>query len=487
MLPNIDYLVWVRRWLWLVLLGTLLGGGIAFGIAATTAPTYQSSATLLINASSTPNALTYTDVLLSQQLTLTYSKIAVQDPVLAQVIQEGHLPFTVIQLQKMVSAAPVLQTQLITITANTHDAKQAATIANLVANVFITQQHDRMAKGDASNAVSVVAPAQVPASPVSPRVKLDTVLGMVVGLLAAVGFIALVTYFDDTIKSHNDVDRALQLPVLGLVQRNVGQAVVTVGADSVAQDRHSAEVFRVVRANLGFATASYRSKILLVTSTQKAEGKTTTIAKLAVALAEAGKRVVLVDADLRLSSLHRMFKLDNRRGLSNLLVDPVASPAELLPYLQQTPLPTLRVLTAGVMPPNPTELLQSENMATLLAMLAELADVVLIDSPPVLAVADAMTIAPNVQGILFIIESGSIRLGRLNEALGRLRRSGTPILGVILNKVKADTEGYYYYAYDGYYSSSGKPATEHVNGVIEVVEHGAAPVGDGKSGSRRQG
>lgn len=482
MLAHTDYLRWVRQWLWLVLLAALAGGVIAFGVAKNTAPTYQTSATLLVNASSSPSALTYNDVLLSQQLTLTYSKIAVEEPVLTQVIKDGHLPLDLTELRNMVSAAPVLQTQLITITAKSSDARQAAGIANLVANTFIAQQRDRMAKGEAANAVSVVEAASPPVRPVSPNVKHDTILGMVVGLLAAIGFISLMTYLDDTIKSHEDVDKVLQLPALGMVQLNASQAKLRLEDDAIVQDHHASEIFRIVRANLDFATASYRSKVLLVTSTQKGEGKTTTIAKLAVALAETGKRVVLVDADLRLPTVHRIFQLENREGLTSLLVDRVSLPDTVERYLRATPLPTLCVLTSGPIPPNPTELLQSNSMTLLLENLAEHCDVVLLDSPPVLAVADAMTLAPKTQGVIFVVESGRIRLGRINEALNRLRRGGTEILGVVLNKVKEDTAGYYN-SYDAYYSGYSKAGTEHVNGAIKVISQNGTPARSGKGGS----
>jgi polysaccharide biosynthesis transport protein len=485
MRAHTDYLRWVRHWAWLVLLAALAGGVIAFGVAKRTPPTYQATTTLLVNASSSPSALTYNDVLLSQQLTLTYSKIAVEEPVLSQVIHDGHLSFDLTHLRKMVSAAPVLQTQLITITVKSGQAQQAAGIANLIATTFIAQQRDRMAKGDAANAVSVVEAASPPISPVSPNVKLDAILGIVVGLLAAIGLISLITYLDDTIKSHEDVDKVLQLPVLGLVQRNAAQAKLRLENGGIVQDRHAAEVFRIVRANLDFATAAYRSKVLLVTSTQKGEGKTTTTAKLAVALAETGKRVVLVDADLRLPTLHRPFQLENHEGLTSLLVDRVSLPESIDRFLRATPLPTLQVLTSGPLPPNPTELLQSQSMMLLLERLAEQYDVVLLDSPPVLAVADAMTVAPKAQGVIFVVESGHVRLGQINEALGRLRRGGTPVLGVVLNKVKDDTAGYYYYAYDGSYAGYTKAGTEHVNGTIKVVEEGAAPVVAGKGRGRR--
>lgn len=463
-----NYAALARRWWWLVVLAALVGAAGAYGGSKQITPTYEATATLLVNETAAPNSLTYSDVLLSQQLTKTYSKIAVQRPVLNQVIQQAKLPFTEEQLQKMVSANAETNTQLIGLSVRSNNAQQAAQIANLVAQAFIAQQRERLASGEASNAISVVEPATAPRDPVSPKTSINTLLGGFVAALVIGGVLLGLALLDDTVKSLQDVEEALHLPVLGFVKRNAADAKLAVDAGHVHQTHHSAETFRVIRTNLGFTTASNHARTLLVTSTQKGEGKSTTASKLAIALAEAGHRVILVDADLRLPSVHRIFGLQNGQGLTNALVGQATGAGKLL---QPTALPTLHVLTSGPLPPNPTELLQSERMALFLRSLSEGADYVLLDSPPVLAVADSLALAAQAQGVVLVVESGHVKIGRVSETTAALQRAGTPIVGAILNKVTRDAkESAYRYEYGGYYGpvdAKQHPLLEQVAGPGE--------------------
>lgn len=483
MLARRDYFGFVRRWLWLVLLAALVGGAAAYVSSEQMKPTYEATTTLLVNVTASPNSLTYNDVLLSQQLSKTYSEMAVQPVVLNQVIRDAKLPLGLTDLENAVTATAKLNTELITITASAHRPADAQNIANLVAQTFIAQQRQRLATGEAGNAISVVQPALLPTTPVSPKMSLNTALGAAVGALLAAGVILLVNYLDDTLKSQRDLEELFQLPVLGTVKRDTEEAKLRIDKQRIAQHQQSAEVFRMLRANLDFATINSHARVLLVTSSQKGEGKSTTASKLAVSLAEAGRRVILLDADLRLPSLQRVFGLPNQEGLTNLLVRPFT---DLERYLQATPMPALRVLTSGPLPPNPTELLQSERMAALIRALSERADMVIIDTPPVLAVADALTLSPKVQGIILVAESGKVRLSRLQEAVNLLRRSPTPIVGAVLNKVSRDAEAYNYrydYSYGGYYPNSKDALVEHqeavapsLNGTVatdDLLEQGA--------------
>ena len=475
-----DYGALIRRWLWLVLLAGLVSGSAAYVASKHMNPTYSATATLLINATQSPNSLTYEDVLLSEGLTKTYSQIAVQPVVLEQVIKDAKLPYSLGQLQGMVTSATKTDTQLITVTSRGSTAGEAQTIANLVAQTFIAQQRQRLATGDASTAVSIVQPALLPSGPDSPKVQLNAALGTIAGVLLAAGIIFLITYLDNTVKTQQDVESAFDLPVLGVVQKDAEEAKLQITATDIKHHRRSAEMFRIISANLDFATVDNHARLLIVTSTQKGEGKSTTAAKLAMALAEAGKRVILVDADLRLPTIHRIFRLENLHGLTNLLVKDGADPDE---FLKPTPLPTLQVLVSGPTPPNPTALLQSESMATLLGALADRVDTVVLDSPPVLAVADAMRLASQAQGILLVVESGKTHSGRVAEAITLLRRTGTPILGVVLNKIDKELDRYYYGdRYSSYYRAA--PTTGSTNG--HATEAALAPAGSKETRRGRQ-
>lgn len=450
-----NYLNWIRRWLWLWILAALVGGAVAFLVSKRTPPTYTATATLLVNATSQPNLLTLGDVQLSQSLTLTYSKLITETPVLQQVIQQGRLSMSVFQLQHDISANPIAQTQLFTVTASGSTPQEAAHIANLTAQVFIQQQNQRIRLGQDSNAISIVEPASLPQFPSSPHVLLNTLIGVAAGFLIAFGVVALITYFDDSIATEEDLE-LLDLPLLGVVRRDPTHAVVKIEDGKVQSDNRFSEIFRVVRANVEFAITPSQARVLMVTSSEKGEGKTTIATRLALAFAEANKQTILVDADLRLPQVHQEFSLENRFGLTSILVNVSSRNTTLENYIHATPQPNLWVMTSGAIPPNSAELLHSDAMSALIDTLRERFEVVILDTPPVLAVADAMTLAPKTDGIIFILENGRARFTTAREALTRLRRSNTPLLGAVMNKVARDSRGYYYdyYSYDGYYDTA---------------------------------
>lgn len=213
-----------------------------------------------------------------------------------------------------------------------------------------------------------------------------------------------------------------------------------------------AEAFRTLRTNLGYTSPDRPLKSILVTSAGPEEGKSTLSANLAVVLAQAGSRVLVIDADLRKPVMHKIFELENRRGLTNALVED-ADPAELV---RATDLPGLFVLTSGPIPPNPAELLGSARMQRLLPRLVAGYDLVLVDTPPVLAVTDAAVLAPLVDGAILVARSGVTRTDMLREAKEALERTGVRLLGAVLNGLKPETDGYYYYHYRYYYTEDGE-------------------------------
>ncbi|MEW6447640.1 MAG: CpsD/CapB family tyrosine-protein kinase [Bacillota bacterium] len=206
-----------------------------------------------------------------------------------------------------------------------------------------------------------------------------------------------------------------------------------------------AEAFRTLRTNLSFAAVKSPFRSVLVTSALAGEGKTTVAANLSIVLAQAGHRVLLLDCDLRLPAQHWVFGLDNRQGLTNVLVkqlDPVT-------VAQPGPVPGLSILTSGPVPPNPADLLGSEQMRSLWPRLYENFDHLVVDSPPVLSVTDAVLLASQVDGVLLVARTARTRIENLQEAKAQLARAGTSILGVVLNRapLPRGSQGYYYGAY----------------------------------------
>ena len=226
-----------------------------------------------------------------------------------------------------------------------------------------------------------------------------------------------------------------------------------------------AEAYRVLRTNLNFAALDRPFQTLLVTSPGPEEGKSTTIANLAVVLAQSGVPTLLVDCDLRKPMVHKIFQLDNGRGLTNLLVDREASPAG---YVRETAVPGLSVLTSGPLPPNPTELLSSRRMAELIEELKKAYRMILFDSPPVVAVADAAILAAKVDGVLLVVRSHKSRNDMALEAKNLLDKASANILGVVVNGLPPRGESYYYYYYY-YYGGSEHKENGSGGGILKKL------------------
>jgi non-specific protein-tyrosine kinase len=307
----------------------------------------------------------------------------------------------------------------------------------------------------AINTISVVEPAALPTVPIGPNKLATILLAAAIGLVLAGGAAYLLEYLDDTLKNPDDVQKVLSLTTLGAVPRiedpQTSGLVALAGGQSAA-----AEAYRILRTNLQFAEVERPLRTLLITSPAPSEGKSLTTANLAVALAQAGRRVVVVDADLHRPRQHRVFALRNNVGLTSALLE--ARPA-LDDLLQETTVPGLRVLTSGPLPPNAAELLGSARMKELLAELTALADIVVLDSPPATALSDAAILSTQCDGVLLVLDSGSTRREVARRAVEALRRVNTRVIGALLNRMPLRGGGsyyYYYYYYYGHYYSDDR-------------------------------
>jgi non-specific protein-tyrosine kinase len=309
------------------------------------------------------------------------------------------------------------------------------------------------------NYLAVVQPAQAGSSPIRPNVRQDTLLAAVVGLLLALGVIFLIEYLDDTLKSAADLDQYLGLTTLGAVGQIKGKSHDKLVA---YKEPHSpqAEAYRIIRSNIQFMAVDRPLKAIMVTSPTSSEGKSLTVANLGVVMAHAGLKTIIVDSDLRRPAQHLIFGLSNRQGLTNLLRSPGGA---VNGYLEETEIENLQVLTCGEVPPNPSELLGSQRMGQLMTRLEDVADVVLFDSPPVLAVADATVLSKRVDGLVLVTEAGQTRRGAAQQAVVNLRQAGARMLGAVLNGVSHKGGGYYYY-YSSYYHSPGKDGSGRQRG-----------------------
>jgi len=318
----------------------------------------------------------------------------------------------------------------------------------------------RLARVQNTPNVVHVEPASVPSSPISPRPIQSTALAAAVGLILAAGIAFLVEYLDDTLKTMEDVERVLQLPVLGYIAQFQYDADSEESIYVTRQPRSPvSEAFRLLRTNLEFAGVDHPIRRLLVTSAGPGEGKTTITVNLAAIIAQGVKHVTVVDADMRRPKVHRFLGLSNKVGLSDLFRG--VNSNRLVSQTVED-LGTVSVLTSGSLPPNPTELLGSVRMEQILEEAELESDVVIIDSPPSL-VADVQVLAGKVDGVILIIHPGHTQSDAALATLEMLNRAGARVLGVVLNRIPRDRAHYYggyrhyspYYSGYHYYSSSG--------------------------------
>ena len=314
-----------------------------------------------------------------------------------------------------------------------------------VYNALLQQEKEmRVVSNSRANNVQLMDSAEVPGGPYTPNHGRDWLMALVLGLALGVAFAYTVEYLDDTIKIPDDVTRRLKLPLLGLVPA-VSGGRVPVLTNPVPHD--FGESFRSLRTSLVFTSGGDGNRTIAVTSTQPLEGKTTTACNLAVALALGGARVMLIDADMRRPGLHRTMGLQNEVGLSHIL----SGQARVRDAVQRTREPNLVAITAGRTPPNPSELLSSERMNNLLTNLGTGPfDWVIIDTPPVLAVTDAVILAGRVSGMIFVIGSEMTRKAHAERALETLQSGHPKSVTVVLNRVDFNRNKYYYSRYYGY-------------------------------------
>lgn len=312
------------------------------------------------------------------------------------------------------------------------------------AGLLQSYEEVRVAEAQATSNVVQVEPAIPPELPVRPRTLLNTLLASVVGVMVATGVVFLIEALDDTLRDPEEAQRQLGLPILGMIARVDNSTQTPIAA---AEPRSPvSEAFRSLRTNIQYASVDRPLTSLLVTSPSPTDGKTTVAANLGVVLAQSGRRVALLDADLRRPRLHNLLNLPNR-GLSQLFVQ---KQINLDGMLRPTSVPLLAALPAGGLPPNPAELIGSEKMTEIVKALQAVTDVVVIDSPPVMVVTDAAVLASRVDGVLLVIKPGVTKIAACRRAVEQLRMSGANLLGVVFNAVDLRRSVYSHY-YSGYY------------------------------------
>jgi succinoglycan biosynthesis transport protein ExoP len=305
-------------------------------------------------------------------------------------------------------------------------------------------------QGGGINALSVVEEASVNSSPISPNIRLNVLLAAAIGAVLAIGGVVLIEYLDDTVKTAEDINRITGLATIGTITRIEGLDYPSKLVAASKPLSPTAEAFRVLRTNLQFSSVDRPPRSVLMTSPGPGEGKSITLANLAVVVAQSGLKVIVVDTDLRRPVQHKIFGVPNRHGFSDAILSPKS---DLWQHLQKTSVENLWLLPSGSLPPNPAELLASERMKELIAALEENADLVLYDSPPSLVVTDAMVLGSRVDGVVLVNDAGRTRTNEARMVVDEFNRVRVNLFGVVLNRIASSGSGYYH---NYYYEDNGE-------------------------------
>ena len=425
----------VRRH-WIILLALPVLPVLLVGIKnyVTITPYYQTSATLIVESKGAQPDKAQDQMIANsvlQQHLQNYGHLARSRTIAKSVIKELNLPLTEEKLIGLITVSQVNSTDLFTIQANNVNAALAASIANSTAQAISKQVLE--------DNVRIVDPAEIPAFPVVESKRKNMLAAFLVGILAALSFIFLRVYLDNTVKTPSDVKAYLGIPLLGMIAKDPRGKQGKKGKNEdlpalITLEKTTSpisESYRSLRTNVEFASLNLVTQSLLITSSGRHEGTSTTVANLAVSMAQTGKSVLVLDADLRQPSQHTLFGLEKGQGLANALV----RNQDYQQYIQKTAVPGVSVLTAGPSPANPAELVGSERMKQLIQEVSGQFDHVLIDTPPIGTVTDAAILAQEVEGVLLVLASGEVNKESAQRALELLDNVGAKMLGSVLNKV----------------------------------------------------
>jgi capsular exopolysaccharide synthesis family protein len=507
---EIDLRVLMRaawRWAWLIVLITVVFGGIGYAISVRQATSYEATVQILINPEQSTGATELSTLQASRDQAETYRLLLQSTPVLDRVVKTLDLPYSSSALSENITTKVLRDTQLIEVTVKDPSAEQAATLANTLTEQFkahvqeltvaryksnlanLEQQTadlesrrteiDKELAGLESGAdaqdsvvqrqisdlkdertrvsqtiadvdasiraanrsiattyapVEVANPAEVPAVSSGPRTMLGTVAGLFLGLIVAAVAVALLELLDKSVRRTDDIVELTGSPILASIAKAPGGAGADERIFAGSPARASAmEAIRLLRTNLLLATANDSLKTFVVSSPGDGEGKSTITANLGIAMAQAGHKTVIVDADLRRPSQHEIFGLPNASGLTSLLsrLDQ--------PWTQAangTSIPGLTVITAGPNPDTAVDLLDSDRLAGIIERIRQDADVVLFDTAPMLAYSDALAVGAHSDAILLVARPGHTSSDGLHAAAMGVHQGGIRLVGVVMNRVK---------------------------------------------------
>ncbi|MEV7648976.1 polysaccharide biosynthesis tyrosine autokinase [Arthrobacter sp. NPDC089319] len=445
---------------------TMLVTLMAFGWTLLQKPVYEAQSTGMVIAAADADINALNADNLAKSKAKSYASVAESRPVAENVIDNLGLAISVEDLIAEITVETPLDTSELRITAAAPSAVEARELADAWV-AALTEQVEEIETGGKASAeagvrVTPLAEAGLPTSPASPNVKLTLAIGVVLGLMLGLAYALIRNHLDRRVRSAERLEREFGVSVIGTIPEDkrlaASRKVVETGSLETNGNRAAhamSEALRELRTNLTFVDVDNPPRMIVVTSSVPAEGKSSVTANLAVTIAASGHRVVVVDGDLRRPVVVDMFGLVPGAGVTDVL----NGSAELEDVLQLWgPLPNLAVLGSGRVPPNPSELLGSQAMSDMLQRLAQHA-IVLIDAPPLLPVTDAAVLSKVADGSLVVISAGKTTEDEVGKALGNLRRVDAHILGVILNRVPTQGADAAQYGYYGQYYQQDEEAS----------------------------
>ncbi len=480
----IDLLI---RRIWFIIILTIAGGGIAFSYSHFVMPLeYESHISMYVKNNNSSSAekkegVNMNDLYASKSLVSTYIAVLEDDTVMEelgkQLIREYGIQrisdmFTVeyednvplvkpSSLKSMITMESVDETEVLKITAITTDAEISAGICNKLSEIA----PEFLIRVVGAGSVEKIGSARLNNNPVAPNVKKYTLLGIAAGLMMSCGIVFAIEFFDNTVKDPEQLTKRYDKAIIGEIhcirknnknnhkRRNKNKKKTDSKYLNLLINKETpyyvVEAYKVMRTNLIYSLSTSDNKIFAVSSANPGDGKSLTSANIAIALSQLSNKVILIDADMRKPVQHKIFKTKNNTGLSNVL----GKMSKINDCICPSGVTDLDIMTAGPQPPNPSELLSSSQMEKLIAVLSEKYDYIIIDTPPINLVTDAMSIGKYLSGILLVISYGSTRSNEVEDMVKKIGFAEINMLGFVLNNVdKKYSAGTYYHRYAKYYS-----------------------------------
>ncbi len=436
-------------------------------------PKYKATSTMLLipNSVSENKSITTSDLTLNSELIETYSNIAKNTKILEQVISNLGLEMTPEELLGAMEVTALTDTYIIEISVTDTDAQKAMDITKELSNVFLSEIKQIYNLDN----IGVVDEAKLPEQPYNINHIKDLTIFFMAGCVASSIIIMLIYVWDNTIKKEEDIEKYVKIKSLGSIPlyKEKKEEII----DRRNAKSHIVECINTIRTNILYMNSTKNAKTILITSCTPKEGKSWVSANTAVSFADTNKKVLLIDCDMRKGRAHKIFKVSNQEGLSNYLfamTGDVKKDFKLAKdYIKETKIPNLHILTNGIIPPNPSELIDSDSMKELISLMKNIYDIIIIDAPPCKLVTDSIILSTLVDSTILVANSEKTRMNEFKSVKEAIQNVGGEVIGAILNKTKLNKKGYgksYYYGHGNSQNNKTEIEEKEIISVLNVMK-----------------